>query len=53
MFYEEQVIKGILCWRSTPNGEWMQKTPEQLTTLLIDARYENVTLYEQAAGASL
>jgi len=53
MFYEEQVINGVLCWRGTPNGEWTPKTPEQLTKLLVDARDEITSLYESAAGASL
>lgn len=38
MYYEEQVINGVLCWRSTPSGEWVQKTPEQLTAMLLEAR---------------
>jgi hypothetical protein len=26
MFYEEQVINGVLCCRSAPNGEWREAT---------------------------
>jgi len=40
MFYEESVIDGILCWRGTPNGEWVAKTKQQLTQMLLEARRE-------------
>lgn len=40
MFYEEKVINGVICWRSSPkdckgHGDWIPKTPEQLTAMLI------------------
>ena len=35
MFYEEKVIDGILCHRSTPDGEWIQFTLKSLTTAFI------------------
>jgi hypothetical protein len=38
MYYEENVIDGVLCWRSTPTGEWVAKTPQQLTEMLLEAR---------------
>ncbi len=38
MYYEEKVINGILCHRSTPDGEWQQFTIEALTTALIATR---------------
>ena len=53
MYYEEKIIDGVLCWRGTPNGEWIQKTPEQLTKRLIEAQEDIRSLYETAAGASL
>lgn len=31
MYYEEQVIKGVLSYRSTPTGDWNPLTPEALT----------------------
>ena len=31
VYHEEKVIKGKLCWRSTPDGEWVEMTPERLT----------------------
>ena len=35
MYYTEEIIDGILCWKDTPNGEWYQFTPEQLTDKLV------------------
>lgn len=32
MYHEEQIINGVLCHRSTPTGEWIPYTVEQLTT---------------------
>lgn len=34
MYYEEHVVNGVLCWRSTPTGEWEQKSPGELTARL-------------------
>jgi hypothetical protein len=31
MYHEEKMINGILCWRGTPNGEFIQYTLEQMT----------------------
>ena len=31
MYYEELIINGVLHWRSTPNGDWIPKSLEQLT----------------------
>ena len=31
MYYDEQVIGGVLCYRSTPNGEWIPFTSKELT----------------------
>jgi len=38
MYYEENVINGILCHRSTPDGEWEQFTVEALTTAFISTK---------------
>lgn len=35
MYHEEKVINGVLSWRGTPNGTWIQYTPEQLTKRLL------------------
>lgn len=37
MYYEEQVIDGILHWRSTPDGKWEAFTAGQLTRKLMAA----------------
>ena len=34
MYHEERVIDGILCWRGTPDGEWIQFTPKALTEII-------------------
>jgi hypothetical protein len=31
MFYEEEIIDGILHWRSVPKGDWIEFTKEGLT----------------------
>ena len=38
MYYEEQVIDGVLHWRGTPAGEWQSMTAERLTGMLMEAR---------------
>lgn len=32
MYYEESMINGVLCWRSTPDGEWTPFTVAELST---------------------
>ncbi len=34
MYYDEQVINGVLCHRGAPNGKWIPFTVEQLTARL-------------------
>lgn len=46
MYYDEQIINGRLCWRNTPGGEWKQKTPQQLTEMLLEAR-RNMNIWGQ------
>lgn len=38
MFHEEKIFKGVLHWRSTPDGIWEEYTLRDLTTMLIAAR---------------
>lgn len=38
MFHEEAVILGVLCWRGTPDGEWIEFTAHQLTRKLLEER---------------
>lgn len=49
MYHEEAIINGKLCWRGTPNGEWIEYTKEQLTLKLQEARQTSGRdLYEKA-----
>lgn len=38
MYYDEQVINGILCHRSTPKGEWIEFTAKELTEKIIELK---------------
>lgn len=40
MYHEEKVINGILCYRTTPTGEWKEFTKQELT--------ERITKYRKA-----
>jgi len=31
MYHEEKTIKGVLCHRGKPDGEWIQYSKKQLT----------------------
>ena len=35
MYYKEEVVNGVLCWKDTPDGKWNPFTPEQLTLQLM------------------
>ncbi len=35
MYYAEEVVNGVLCWRDTPDGKWNPFTTEQLTLQLM------------------
>lgn len=39
MYYQEKVINGIICSKTTPNGEWKELSKEQLTQRIL--RLEN------------
>jgi hypothetical protein len=43
MYYVEEIINGVLCFKSTPNGEWRALTPEQLTDKIVKLRNQNVS----------
>lgn len=47
MYYEEQIINGILMYRGDPNGEWRQVKAEELCKR-ITALEERVAQYKQA-----
>lgn len=36
MYYAEMIIDGVLCFRTSPNSDWIQFTAEQLTSRLIE-----------------
>lgn len=38
MYYEEKVINGILSHKSSPNGEWVPFSAEQLTQKILDIK---------------
>jgi len=38
MYYREKVIDGILCFQTTPNGEWKKLTSEQLTNKIVNLK---------------
>lgn len=42
MYYEEQVRDGVLCYRSTPGGEWVPMSAERLTGMLLELRQRQV-----------
>lgn len=44
MYYEEQVQNGVLCYRSSPNGEWIQMSAERLTAILLELRQRHVSV---------
>ena len=39
MYYEERIIDGVLCWRDTPDGEWHEFTPVELTDKIAELEY--------------
>ena len=41
MYYEEKVVNGILCYRTTPSGEWIPFTQQALTIALTSCRGQN------------
>jgi hypothetical protein len=42
MFYEEQIINGVLCFRNTPNGEWNEFTIQQLSEKCFELKRANL-----------
>lgn len=38
MYHEEKIIDGVLCWRGTPRGEFIQYTAEELTQKIVALR---------------
>jgi len=50
MYYAEKIIGGVLHWRGTPTGEWIPKTLEGLTKMLLESREKVQKVYENFAG---
>jgi len=50
MYYEEKVINGLLYYKTTPNGQWIQMSPERLTEMLLEARKERMVFQEKVKG---
>lgn len=40
MYFEQKVVNGVLCHRSTPDGEWIPYSSEDLTGML--QNYHNI-----------
>lgn len=49
MFYEEQVRDGVLCYRSTPTGDWVPMSAERLTAMLLELRQRTAPAQMQPA----
>ena len=52
MYYEEQVIDGVLCWRTDPDGEWNKFDYAKLLKAYQDAS-KNYYAYAQLAQERL
>jgi len=39
MYYEEKIVDGILCYRGTPDGEWIPFTLEELSRAYVVLQY--------------
>lgn len=44
MYYEEEVINGILHYRTTPEGEWTEHSKKGLTDLIVRLRDEHTRM---------
>ena len=31
LYYKEEVVNGVLCWRHKPDGEWIPMDPKAMT----------------------
>lgn len=40
MYYEEQIINGVLMWRNGPDSEWRQNSIEEMSQRIIDQQKE-------------
>lgn len=35
MYYKEEIIEGVLCYKHSPNGEWIKFSAQELTKRII------------------
>lgn len=49
MYYEEDVIDGVLCWRGTPESAWIARSRQELTAMLLEAREVKASEVENEA----
>lgn len=40
MYYIEQIVDGVLCYRLIPDGPWHEMTKEQLTNKIMKLQQE-------------
>ena len=40
MYYKEEIVDGILCYKHTPDGEWIPMSPEKMTRKIMQLRIE-------------
>jgi len=51
MFFEEEIIGGVMHWRNSPDGAWTAYNAGQLTARLKKERDNNAVLRELVADA--
>jgi hypothetical protein len=53
MYFEQEIINGVLSHRGTPDSKWIPYTPEELTGLLKNyhsAKYNMLEILDMAAN---
>ena len=50
MYYKEELINGVLCFRLTPDGEFKPLSSEQLTNTILNLRLEVERLQNRLEG---
>ena len=46
MYYREDIINGVLCYKHSPNGKWFEISKEALSKRVIEAEKELRVLKE-------
>lgn len=47
MYHKEEIIDGILCYKSSPNDDWHPYTLEALTDKIVSCRKERDAIAEE------